>query len=418
MDIIRYIKEKLKSEDYRVLVENFFSLSALQVVGYILPLITVPYLTRTLGVANYGLVNFAMALMAYFKILTEYGFGLSAVREISIHRDDPEKVSEIFSAVMIIKILLTVLAFCILYVVVFSFSKFSSNALMYLLAFGWVIGYTISPMWFFQGMERMKYITILNVLTNLIFVFAIFAVVRSAADFIFVPLLYSLGIIISGLISLVIIYRTFKVRFHIPSRSFIVETFKDSTNFFLSGASASIYTSSNTFFLGIFTNNTAVGYYSAAEKLYVAMQGLYAPLLQVIYPYMAKTKNKVFHRKIFKSVTALNAVFCVLLIVFSGFIVNLLFGPAFGPSTGVLQILAVALIIVIPSMILGYPFLAVLGQQKYANGSVVIGAVVHLGMILVISSFMNIYLVAGLVVFTELVVLSIRAYGVKRHKLW
>lgn len=418
MDIIRYFKEKLKSEDYRVLVENFFSLSALQMVGYILPLITVPYLTRVLGVANYGLVNFAMALMAYFKILTEYGFGLSAVREISIHRNDPEKVSEIFSAVMIIKILLTVLAFGILYVVVFSFSKFSSNALMYLLAFGWVIGYTISPMWFFQGMERMKYITVLNVLTNLIFVFAIFAVVRSAADFIYVPLLYSLGIIISGLISLVIIYRTFKVRFHIPSRSFIIETFKDSTNFFLSGASASIYTSSNTFFLGIFTNNTAVGYYSAAEKLYVAMQGLYAPLLQVIYPYMAKTKNKVFHRKIFKSVSVLNAMFCILLIVFSGFIVNLLFGSAFGASTGVMQILAVALIIVIPSMILGYPFLAVLGQQKYANGSVVIGAVVHLGMILLISPFMNIYLVAGLVVFTELVVLSIRAYGVKRHNLW
>lgn len=85
---------KLKS-DYKVLLENFFSLSALQIVGYILPLITIPYLVRVLGVDKYGLVSFATAFLVYFQILTDYGFNLSATKEISVHRDDQTKLSEI-----------------------------------------------------------------------------------------------------------------------------------------------------------------------------------------------------------------------------------------------------------------------------------------------------------------------------------
>ncbi|MBC7080594.1 MAG: oligosaccharide flippase family protein, partial [Methanothrix sp.] len=151
----------LRSDEYRVISENFLSLSLLQILVYVMPLITLPYLTRTLGVANYGLVNFAMAFNAYFQVLTDYGFGLSAVREISINREDKKKISNIFSSVMIIKGVLTIISFLILTVIVFSYQKFTQHWPLYLFAFGIVIGTTLSPTWFYQGMERMKYITIL-----------------------------------------------------------------------------------------------------------------------------------------------------------------------------------------------------------------------------------------------------------------
>lgn len=418
MKLIHFIKEKLNSEEYKVLVENFFSLSALQVVGYILPLITLPYLVRVLGAEKYGLVNFATAFVMYFQILTDYGFSLSATREISIHRDDKVKVSEIFSSVMIIKFLLMILSLVVLSIVVFSFGKFSGDWKIYFLAFGLVIGNILFPTWFFQGMERMKYITILNILANMIFTVAIFIVIRHASDYLYVPFINSLGLIISGIISLWIIFKTFKIKFTIPSRNTLINNFKDSTQFFLSRASVSIYTSSNAFFLGIFTNNTAVGYYSAAEKLYNAAQGLYSPLIQVVYPYMSKSQNKPFYRKIFKLTTSFNVIFCILIFALSGVIISLLYGNNFQASIPVLMIFAVALMIVAPSQLLGYPFLAALGFQRYANGSVIIGSIFQLTMLLAISSFMNIYLVAGLVVITESIVLIIRAYGVKKHKLW
>lgn len=408
----------LRSDEYKVISENFLSLSLLQILVYVMPLITLPYLTRTLGVANYGLVNFAIAFNAYFQVLTDYGFGLSAVREISINREDKKKISNIFSSVMIIKGILTIISFLILTVIVFSYQKFAQHWLLYLFAFGIVIGTTLSPTWFYQGMERMKYITMLNVLTNFIFLVTIFTFIKKPSDYIYVPLLQSLGLITAGIISLHIIRRKFNVKFHIPPFEDIKETFKDSTQFFLSRASVSIYTSSNSFFLGLFAGNSAVGYYSAAEKLYIAAQSLYGPLVQVTYPYMAKTKNKKFHRKILKYTLILNTLLCIMIIILAPVIVKIIFGAAYMPSVWVLRFLAIALIIVIPSILLGYPYLAVLGQQKYANGSVILGSLAHLAMLLAVSPFINIYIVAVLVIITESIVLALRIYGINKHDLW
>src|SRR5512147_2784453 len=93
----------------RRVIGNFFSLSIVQFANYLAPLILIPYLTRVLGLPRYGLVELARAVSVYFLILTDYGFSLSATREISVHRDDPEKVSEVFSAVMTLKLLLVLL---------------------------------------------------------------------------------------------------------------------------------------------------------------------------------------------------------------------------------------------------------------------------------------------------------------------
>jgi len=415
---IRDLMGLIRSEEYRVLAENFLSLSTLQVLIYIIPFITLPYLTRVLGVYNYGLVNFAIAFNTYFIIITDYGFNLSAVREISVNREDPRRVSEIFSSVMLIKGILATLSFCILLLVILNIPRFSVNWQVYIFAFGLVIGNVIFPTWFYQGMERMKYITVLNVLTNLIFLAAIFIFIRRPSDYLYVPLLQSMGTLTAGVISQWIIRTRFNVRFHLPPLRTVYETFRDSTQFFLSRVSVSIYTSSNSFFLGLFSGNTAVGYYSAAEKLYTAAQGLYSPLMQVTYPYMAKTRNRTFHRKVLRYSLILNTILCGGIILFAPTIIGILFGPQYMPSVNVLRLLAVALMVVIPSILLGYPFLAVLGQQRYANGSVIIGSIVHLIMLLAVSAFMNIYIVACLVIITETIVLAIRVYGIKKHNLW
>ena len=294
--LFQSVKKVMKFEldnDKKRLLENFISLSVLQGANYILPLITLPYLVRVLGPEKFGLIAFAQAFIQYFNILTDYGFNLSATREISIHSEDKEKVSEIFSSVMVVKFALLILSFIIMTVVVFSFEKFRKDWLVYYLTFGVVVGQVFFPVWFFQGMERMKYITFLNTLAKVMFTIAIFIFVRKVSDYLYVPLLNSLGFIIVALLSLGIVFRKFRVRFKFPSKGELFFQLNQGWHIFVSVIAISSYRNFNIFALGLFANNFVVGNYAIAEKILKAIQGLQNPVGQALFPFLSKKFSNI-----------------------------------------------------------------------------------------------------------------------------
>jgi PST family polysaccharide transporter len=185
--LFNIIKRISNTEDKKRLLGNFFSLSVLQIFSYVLPLLTLPYLVRVLGVETFGLISFATAFIIFFNILVDYGFNLSATREVSIHREDKEKITQIYSSVLTIKFILTILSFIILSFIVFIFDKFNSHIELYLITFLSVVGQAFFPIWYFQGMEKMRYITIINISSKVIFTIAIFIFVHKESDYLLVP---------------------------------------------------------------------------------------------------------------------------------------------------------------------------------------------------------------------------------------
>ncbi len=252
---------------------------------------TLPYLVRVLGVENYGLLAFAGATIAYFNIITDYGFNLTATREISIHRENKDKVIEIFSSVMSIKVMLMFVSLLLLTLLVFNFDKFSQNWNIYFLTFGTVIGQVLFPVWFFQGMERMKYITYINISVKFIFTIAVFVFIHQKSDFYMVPLLTSIGTIIGGIWSLVLIKKEFRVGFRLQKIGILIYYLKDGWHIFISVIFTSSYVILTTFILGIFTSNIIVGYYALAEKLVKAIGGLFTPINSTIFPYISKLQE-------------------------------------------------------------------------------------------------------------------------------
>lgn len=330
--MIKKIKNIANTEDKKRLLSNFFYLSVLQGANYILPLITLPYLVRVLGVEYFGLLAFATTTVMYFQILTDYGFNLTATREISIHRDNKEKVIEIFSSVMTIKIILMFVSFFLLSILVFSFEKFSQDALVYFLTFGTVVGQVLFPVWFFQGMERMKYITYLNILSKVIFTIAIFVFVQEQSDFYLVPLLTSIGFLVAGIWSLYLIKKEFGVGFEVQTIYTIKHHLVEGWDIFVSMVFSSMYRSSNIIILGLLTNNTIVGYYSIAEKVVKTLQSLQDVVGNTLFPYLSKKfsiTNKSFfdlNKRFFKFIFLIYFSLSLITMFSSEYIIYILMG--------------------------------------------------------------------------------------------
>lgn len=317
---------ELRTKDSKRVFTNFLSLSVLQGANLLLPLLTFPYLVRVLGIEGFGLVQFAIATVTYFEILTDYGFDLSATRQISIHRNDKEKVISIFSSVLTIKAILSLISFTLMAAMVFSFDKFSDFYLIYLLTFGRVIGHWIFPVWFFQGMEKMKISTYLNLIAKFVFTVAIFIFVKEKEDIYLVPVFNSLGFIIAGFIALIEIRFAFGVSFRFQPKAVLIEQLKDGWHIFLSRIYVNIYTTTNTFLLGVMTNNLIVGYYSVASKIIEALNSIFAPANNALYPYM----SKLYHdnaKKFYELVRKMNIVYFAAAFVI--FLLSLFLGKFF-----------------------------------------------------------------------------------------
>jgi PST family polysaccharide transporter len=365
-----YIGKLKVSKDKKNLLANIFSLSLLQGGNYILPLLTIPYLIRVLGLDYFGLLAFATATILYIALITDYGFNLSATRQISIHRDNHNKVSEIFSSIMVIKIILMLAGFAFLVILNIFVTKFGQNWEVYIATFGIVIGQVLFPIWLFQGIEKMKFITYINIISKIFSTILIFIFVQDQSEYLLVPIFISLGFIFGGIQSLYIVIYKLGYKFVWPSYDEILLHLKDGWYFFYSSFAISLYTISTTFILGLLTNNMIVGQFSAVDKIIQAAKGLYQPVAQAIYPMMSKLFDEdkflalKFLRKLAIIILLIMSSLSVCLYIFSKEIIILFIGSNYDNSITLLKIMSPLPLIITMSNILGIQIMLNVGLKS------------------------------------------------------
>lgn len=315
---MRNLRKMLGTKDARALMENFFSLSALQLIGIVLPLITLPYVLRVLGKSYYGEIVFVSSLVNYFMAITDYSFRLTATREIARSRHSKRQQSYVYSRVLTVRTLLCVVSIIAIFLIVMSVPMFRGNLLLYALTAPILVGNVLFPEWFFQGIEKMKYITFLNLGIKVFFTLCIFVFIHEQKDYWMYPMFFSLGYIVSGCVGDYIVRRKFGLSFSYIGRRRIVRTLKDNFPVFINQFLPNLYNNTSTFLLGIFASSELVGTYDAIRKvadLFVTITGVTS---KVAFPYLVRKSHQF--AKYMKAILTLALVYCTLPVVFSSVI--------------------------------------------------------------------------------------------------
>jgi O-antigen/teichoic acid export membrane protein len=349
---------------------NALYLFVIEVAKYILPLITFPYLTRVLGLDGYGEFVFFMSISAYATLFINYGFDLSGTADVSRNRNDITQLNIIFSSILAAKILLFTIV-CFMYLIIYCLFYSSQNNIILLFAFiPGLIGNIFIPIWFFQGLERMKEIVIIMLAGRAITIPLIFVFVNNPEDVYVAAIIQSSAMFIAAVISLFIVFKLKLVSELSVNYRIIKLKLESSWYIFLTSASSSLYSNSIPVLLGVIAGVKSVAIYNVAQTLRNVALGFMRPIYQAIFPRInLLIKNDVneafnFIRKYLILSMCLSILGCVFMFTTSEYLVSLIAGEEFYEAAKVLDILLISILLSVLNNFYGTQTLIPLNYTK------------------------------------------------------
>lgn len=376
-------------KNHRSVVESFFSLSILNGIVLLFPLLTMPYILRVVGPERYGVYGFIYILVQYVLVFNNYGFDFSATKEISQHRDDKVYVNRVFNAVIVCRLLLFLVASVVFFLLSFWLMPTAVERWMFLGGLVLVLGNTFVPVWLFQGLEKMRYLTIVNVLGKSLFLVLVFVAVRKPEHYVFLPLIDGVGYLAAGVLSMAIAHWQFGIRFGMPSWPDVKEQFRSGAAIFGSTLGMTLYRKSNIFLLRFFVGDAALGIYTAAEKIITGLQSVVSPISQALFPHLGRSfvgrsdrENVHTLVKVSRYMMPLFCLFSVFVVVFSDFLIRILCGSAFMEARSLLRVLSPVLVLGGMNYILGIVGLVNLNRSKFFFVGVLLAGIVSVAWVL------------------------------------
>lgn len=372
------------------IVKNGAWLYALQLCNTIIPMLTLPYITRVLLPEEYGIFSLALNYVGYIVVLVEYGFNMVGTRKIVISKN-PDDDSRIFTSIVLIRGILCliscigVLGFCI----IDGFELMSRCVLALMLM---VIGAALDQTWFFQGKQDMKYIAIINMVARCLSTVLIFLCIKSKEDLLLYCVLYASVNLLNGLLGTIIVCKDFKLRLVRLSFAEIKTSVVEGWYLFISTFSSKILSALGITIMGWLTTTYDCGIYSAIYKIPSVILLAWNPISQILYPISSEKMalsyqdGSGFVKKMQKLFWGVFAIGCLTLACLSEFTVRLVLGESYAPYHYILYPLLAWILAAIYNNFSGVQMLLAAGYGKEYSKCIRLSAVIS-----VVANLVGIY---------------------------
>jgi polysaccharide transporter, PST family len=381
----------------RRMFSNINSLTILQLLNYAFPIITMPYLVQVLGIVNYGTLVFSQAIALYFVYFTNYGFYLSAPREISRNIDNINKRNEIISSIFIIKTIFMVISMIVMTLLIAYLDIFKANSEVFLISMMLVVSEVVFPVWFFQGIEDMRKITILSIIGRSIALILMFVLVTEPDHIGWAAFTQSSGGILSGIIAITLLFKQYNYKFKLIHVKKILKTLVEGWNLFTYQLSTVLFANTNITMLGLLSTPEAVGVYSIGEKIVRLVISLVSPISSAIFPNISKLLSRSFTdgvnklRYILKIGGILFFFISLMLFLSSDLVIQLLFGKDSMQSSIVIKILSLLPLFIFINNIYGVQYMVNAGMEKQFRNIVLSSSAIFIVFSYILVNKFNIY---------------------------
>jgi O-antigen/teichoic acid export membrane protein len=355
----------------RQLTRNIFSLTVVQIATYVLPLISVPVISRIIGPDKYGIINFGAAFVAYFTLIITYSFDFTATRKLAKKPNDTEYRNLVFSEVFYTQCILFTVSTIIFVILLFTVSELKSNQIVMAFSYLLCVSILFTQNWLFQAMQDLSKVAIFNLLSKVLFTVALLIFVRKNEDYIWQPFIIGIIQMIVAIWSFFWAIKKYKIKLIrlplIKSWQVIVEE----RIIFFSLVCVSLYTYTNTVILGFFQSAEQVGYYTSAQRLIIIAQSvLTMPLAISFYPFIGKAFGESKEsglrvaQKLIPLIVIVIGIASIGMFLLGPFVIRMFYGSKFEASIPIFQIITIIPLFAALNNVLGVQIMLNMSMDK------------------------------------------------------
>ncbi len=397
---------------------NFFYIGLFKFLNIGSKYILVGYLIRILGENGYGVLTWVDSIVQYFIMLINFGFDLYAAKYVVENKNNPQKLNEVISSIYYIKSILFLI--CFLFLIPLSFNtqiNIYLNLILLMLILG--IGEVLMPIWFFQGIEKMKSVTILTFVTKTLLILLTVFFIKNTFDLNLYIVFLVITNVFWGIFGFLKMKNEIQFEFISISKTTLIKYLREGYLFFIGKVSTFIFNMGTLFIIGYFYSKGNVAGFDIAIKIVFVFIIPFEVLQQAIYPRFVRGINKLVVKKILIYSLVISTIIAIFTYIFSEKILQIFGGVTMIKYNFILPLVLPLIPIVSTTIILGNCIMVAKGFYKEYNRSLIVTALIFVLLIFILRildnlSIMNIIYVR---VLADIILLSIRFYYCIKYRL-